>query len=207
MTETPSTNLPNNEANTTNTQNTETTAAINNDQSTSPNQSTNVQKSTPPAKTVPYNKKKSVLFVCLGNICRSPTCEGICRLISNGDVDAQSASTSSWHRNECPDERSQEICQKHGIDISNHRARAIRNDDWEYFDVIAALDQKVLETLSEMRPPNSTAKLLLFNSPDGVGDPYYGGRSGFQKMFQQIYNAMGNFLLDNNLIDKISNKY
>ena len=145
--------------------------------------------------------------MCLGNICRSPTCEGICRLISNGEVDAQSASTSSWHRNECPDERSQEICQKHGIDISGHRARAIRNDDWEYFDVIAALDQKVLETLSEMRPPNSTAKLLLFNAPDGVGDPYYGGRSGFQKMFQQIYNAMGDFLLNNNLIDQISDKY
>ena len=155
----------------------------------------------------PYNKKKSVLFVCLGNICRSPTCEGICRLISNGEVDAQSASTSSWHRNECPDERSQEICQKHGIDISGHRARAIRNDDWEYFDVIAALDQKVLETLSGMRPQNSTAKLLLFNAPDGVGDPYYGGRTGFQKMFQQIYNAMGDFLKDNGLVKEISNRF
>ncbi|OHT12840.1 Low molecular weight phosphotyrosine protein phosphatase [Tritrichomonas foetus] len=174
--------------------------------------------------------RKSVLFVCLGNICRSPTCEGICRLISQGEVDAQSASTSSWHRNECPDERSQEICMKHGIDISGHRARAIRNDDWEYFDIIAALDQKVLDVLKGMRPEGQNqgqnenqndsqsdsqntgqgqtkAKLVLFNPPDGVGDPYYGGRSGFQKMFTQIYNAMGDFLLGNGLIEKLPEKY
>lgn len=152
-------------------------------------------------------KKKSVLFVCLGNICRSPTCEGICKQISEGEVDAQSASTSSWHRNECPDERSQEICQKNGIDISGHRARAIRNDDWDYFDVIAALDQKVLETLNGIKPQKSTAKLVLFNAPTGIGDPYYGGRTGFQKMFNQIYDAMPHFLEDNELMVKVSNRY
>lgn len=196
-----------NESNTPNDQSNniaDTSATVN---SSSSNQASSDQQLVQNSKSAHYNKKKSVLFVCLGNICRSPTCEGICRLISNGDVDAQSASTSSWHRNECPDERSQEICQKHGIDISSHRARAIRNDDWEYFDVIAALDQKVLDTLSGMRPQNSTAKLLLFNAPNGVSDPYYGGRSGFQKMFQQIYNAMGDFLLDNNLIDRLSDRY
>ena len=153
-------------------------------------------------------RSKSILFVCLGNICRSPACEGICKLISDGEVEAHSASTSSWHRNECPDERSQEICQKHGIDISGHRARPIRNDDWEYFDVIAALDPNVYKVLESMKPSDDVkAKLVLFNSPNGVADPYYGGRLGFQKMFTQIYNTMGQFLIENKLVEKISNRF
>ena len=146
--------------------------------------------------------KKSVLFVCLGNIYRSPTCEGICNYLIGDYVHAESCSTSSWHRNECPDERSQEICIKHGIDISGHKSRVIRNDDWSRFDVIAALDENVLQTLQTMKVADSKAKLVLFNSPEGIPDPYYGGRRGFQKMFNQIDEVMLPFLVQNDLVDE-----
>ena len=146
------------------------------------------------------SEKKSILFVCLGNICRSPTCEGICRLVGKGEVIVESASTSSYHRNECPDERSQDICLKHGIDISGHRARPLRSDDWTRFDVIAALDDNVFQFLQGAKPADARAKLVLFNAPHGIADPYYGGRSGFKKMFTQIYNIMWKFLVDHELI-------
>ena len=146
------------------------------------------------------SKKKSVLFVCLGNICRSPACEGICQLVAKDQINIASAGTSRWHRNECPDDRSQEICLKHGIDISGHRARQIRSDDWRIFDVIAALDETVYETLISLRPENANAKVVLFNSPKGIADPYYGGRTGFQKMFDQIFHCMKSFLEENSLM-------
>lgn len=146
-------------------------------------------------------RQKAVLFVCLGNICRSPACEGICRLLSKDRVTVASAGTSRWHRNECPDERSQEICMKHGIDISGCRARQIRADDWKLFDIIAALDDTVYENLINSRPPDAIAKVVLFNAPHGIQDPYYGGRTGFQKMFDQIYDAMMPFLTENGLIE------
>ncbi|KAH0794955.1 Low molecular weight phosphotyrosine protein phosphatase [Histomonas meleagridis] len=144
--------------------------------------------------------KKAVLFVCLGNICRSPTCEGICRSYVGKSLHVESAATSSWHRYECPDERSQEVCLKHGIDIGNHRSRVIRNDDWSRFNVIAALDSNVLQTLEAMKPQESKAKLVLFNDPEGIADPYYGGRRGFQKMYNQISEIMKQFLLQNDLV-------
>ena len=145
--------------------------------------------------------KKAVLFVCLGNICRSPACEGICKLIVKDRLTVASAGTSTWHRNECPDERSQEICMKHGIDISGYRARQIRADDWMLFDVIAALDQTVYETLQSARPEDAKAKVVLFNAPNGIADPYYGGRTGFQKMFNQIFDTMEPFLKENGLLE------
>ena len=145
-------------------------------------------------------EKKSILFVCLGNICRSPTCEGICRVVAKDEILVESASTSSYHRNECPDERSQDICMKHGIDISGHRARSLRSDDWQRFDVIAALDENVFQILQGARPADAKAKLVLFNPPNGIADPYYGGRSGFKKMFNQIAEAMMPFLVEHGLM-------
>ena len=145
-------------------------------------------------------EKKSILFVCLGNICRSPTCEGICRVVAKDEILVESASTSSYHRNECPDERSQDICMKHGIDISGHRARSLRSDDWQRFDVIAALDENVFQILQGARPADAKAKLVLFNEPNGVGDPYYGGMAGFERMYETIYNSMTPFLKQHGLI-------
>ena len=149
--------------------------------------------------------KKSILFVCLGNICRSPACEGVCKFFARDDLIVESASTSSWHRNEGPDERAQEICLKHGIDITGHRSRPIRSDDWSRFDIIAALDDSCFQTLEQAKPSDAHAKVVLFNPPNGIADPYYGGRTGFQKMFDQIFKTMQNFLEDNDLLPKSNN--
>jgi protein-tyrosine phosphatase len=144
--------------------------------------------------------KPSVLFVCLGNICRSPACEGICRSVTNGAVLVESAGSIGYHAGESPDSRSQRVCSENGIDISGQHARQISEADWTRFSVIAALDASVLSNLQRMRPPNATAQLVLFNAPDGVPDPYYGGMDGFRSMFQSISAAMQPFLSQYGLI-------
>ncbi|KAH0785289.1 low molecular weight phosphotyrosine protein phosphatase [Histomonas meleagridis] len=144
--------------------------------------------------------QKSVLFVCLGNICRSPACEGICRSIVNGSIKVDSAGTCSFHVGQSPDSRSENVCKKNGVDISHQRARQIKNSDWDTFDVIAALDQSVYQTLEYQKPKNAKASLVLFNPPEGIDDPYYGGDNGFQIMFDNIKAAMPGFLKDNGLI-------
>lgn len=146
-------------------------------------------------------EKKAVLFVCLGNICRSPTAEGICRKIGNSEnLIVDSAGTSSFHQHESPDERAQEICNKFDIDISSHRSHLIRATDWSRYNVIAALDDNILQILKSKQPTDSKAKLVLFNAPNGIADPYYGGRTGFRKMFDQLHESMSKFLKDNDLI-------
>lgn len=146
-------------------------------------------------------QKKSVLFVCLGNICRSPTAEGICRKVANNsNLLIESACTSSFHQNEMPDDRSQEICYKNNIDISTHRARLIRHNDFSRFDIIVALDENIFQILKSKQPKSTKAKLVLFNEPNGIADPYYGGRTDFRKMFNQIQDSMDKFLRDNGLI-------
>lgn len=144
--------------------------------------------------------QKAVLFVCLGNICRSPACEGICRKVANGSLMVDSAATSGYHVGQSPDSRSQAICKQNGIDISTQRARQVCKADWNKFDVIAALDDDILSTLQRQKPANSKAKLVLFNPPNGVDDPYYGGSDGFAKMFNNIQKEMLPFLQEHGLI-------
>jgi protein-tyrosine phosphatase len=144
--------------------------------------------------------KKSVLFVCLGNICRSPACEGVCRSIVGGSIIVDSAGTCSYHTGNSPDERSQQVCRGKGIDISKQRARQIAPDDWTKFTVIAGLDSSVLSDLEYERPANATAKLVMFSPPAGVPDPYYGGSEGFEKMIQIITTAMRPFLTEHGLL-------
>jgi protein-tyrosine phosphatase len=143
---------------------------------------------------------KSVLFVCLGNICRSPACEGICKSITKGSVQVESAGTYGYHIGESPDDRSQQACRENGVDISSHRGRKISQDDWTKFKVIAALDDSVLSDLKHCRPSNATAKLVLFNAPAGVDDPYYGNLEGFRKMYQLISKIMPSFLTEHGLL-------
>lgn len=143
---------------------------------------------------------KSVLFVCLGNICRSPACEGICRSITNGSIRVDSAGTCSFHVGQSPDSRSRRVCKENGVDISQQRARQIKKSDWNEFDVIAALDSSVYSDLKMMMPKNPKAKLVLFNAPKGIDDPYYGGVNGFQDMFNEIKGVMPTFLKENELI-------
>ena len=139
-------------------------------------------------------KQPSVLFVCLGNICRSPACEGICRSMYGGSLHVDSCGTSGWHVGQTPDERSVKVCKKNGVDISSHRARKFTKKDWNDFDVIAALDDSVYRDLERIKPSNCRGKLYLFNEPNGIDDPYYGGQDGFDVMFREIKSAMPKFI-------------
>ena len=142
---------------------------------------------------------KSILFVCLGNICRSPAAEGICKNIAKNLI-CDSAGTGAWHVGESPDSRSQKVCLKNGIDISNHKGRQIQKNDWKKYNVIAALDPDIFSNLQRSKPSDAISKLVLFNFPDGIEDPYYGGQSGFDTMFEQLSNLMPKFLKDNDLL-------
>ena len=142
--------------------------------------------------------KKSILFVCLGNICRSPACEGFAKKHFGNYLDVDSAGIENYHVGQPPDSRSIKVCKNHGIDISSHRARKIRKNDWDQFDVIVALDQSVLQSLQHKKPKNSKAKLVLFSN--GVPDPWYGGNSAFDSMYSQIERDMTPFLKQLKLI-------
>jgi protein-tyrosine-phosphatase len=144
--------------------------------------------------------QKSILFVCLGNICRSPACEGICKSIVNNSIAVDSAGTSSEHSGGSPDSRSVSVCRKHGISISDQRARKLTKADFSKFTVIAALDPYIFADCKRVQPPGSTAKLVLFNAPKGIDDPYYGGTDGFEVMFGNITSAMRPFLTENGLL-------
>ena len=130
----------------------------------------------------------SILFVCLGNICRSPLAEAafraeVERLGLAANVD--SAGTGDWHRGHPPDRRAIAAAGRNGVDISHLRARQVRADDFDRFDHIVALDRQNLRDLKRLQPPGSKAQLsLLLDHVDGregepVADPYYGGDEDF----------------------------
>ncbi|BAR98505.1 low molecular weight protein-tyrosine-phosphatase [Blastochloris viridis] len=134
------------------------------------------------------SKKPAVLFVCLGNICRSPLAEAAFRREIGRldlDVEVDSAGTGNWHVGEPPDSRAQAVARKYGIDISTYRARQVKPDDFRRFSHIVALDRDNLATLQRMRPNDAAAELsLLLDHVPGrhgqpVADPYFGGDDGF----------------------------
>ena len=146
-----------------------------------------------------------VLFVCLGNICRSPTAEGVFRkLVADAGLSAQfeidSAGTGSRHVGETPDKRAQQACRAHGIDISKHRARRVRAADFESFDLILACDEQNLRDLTDMKPQGATAEIRLLmpfagNPADRVvPDPYYGGPGDFENTVQRACAACAGLL-------------
>lgn len=139
---------------------------------------------------------KSILFVCTGNICRSPVAAVLCSKMAHENLKVSSAAISAHHVNERADERTIEVVQKHGLDISGHRARQIRADDWMLFDYIVALDKKVYNSLLQMKPNNSTSEVILYAD---IRDPFYSGRSGFTKMYDDIEKGMPQFLRNNNI--------
>ncbi|MXN65065.1 low molecular weight phosphotyrosine protein phosphatase [Stappia sp. GBMRC 2046] len=132
----------------------------------------------------------SVLFVCLGNICRSPLAEGIFRHEAQAaglerDVAADSAGTGAWHIGKAPDPRSIGIAHRHGIDITGLRARQVSAEDFSRFDLILAMDGSNLAALERLRPANGSAELRRFLAVD-VPDPYYGGDDGFTDVYRMV---------------------
>lgn len=139
-----------------------------------------------------------VLFVCLGNICRSPLAEAAFRAEAARiglDAQADSAGTGGWHRGEPPDRRAIAAAGRQGVDISQQRARQVRPDDFEAFDHILALDGENLADLRALRPAGSPASLslLLDHLPgregEAVADPYYGGDSHFDATWRDVSAA------------------
>jgi protein-tyrosine phosphatase len=131
----------------------------------------------------------SVLFVCLGNICRSPLAEAAFRHEAKRlglDVEIGSAGTGHWHIGEPPDRRACAVAQRHGIDIGAYRARQVRPEDFRRFSHIVALDPQNLADLRALAPKDATASigLLLDHVPgregQAVADPYYGGAEEFE---------------------------
>jgi protein-tyrosine phosphatase len=134
-----------------------------------------------------------VLLVCLGNICRSPTAEGVLRYLAAKEapgvaLEIDSAGTADYHLGAPPDRRSQRAALGHGIDISGLRARQVAAEDFARFDLILAMDKENLRELQAMQPRNSRAsvKLFLEYAPEvvlrEVPDPYYGDAAAFEKV-------------------------
>ena len=139
-----------------------------------------------------------VLFVCLGNICRSPLAEGAFRAEAGRiglDAEADSAGTGNWHRGEPPDRRAIAVARRNGVDISHLRARQIRPGDFEAFDLVLALDRDNLADLEALRSAGSRAalSLLLDHVPgrqgEAVADPYYGDDSHFDITWRDVTEA------------------
>ena len=141
-----------------------------------------------------------VLFVCMGNICRSPTAEGVFaslveRYDLTGSVSFDSAGTHAYHVGERPDPRAQQAARRRGIDIGRQAARRFEDRDFEQFDYIVAMDRDNLAVLESRCPPTHRQKLALMlqYAPhleiDEVPDPYYGGPLGFERVLDLIEAA------------------
>lgn len=145
----------------------------------------------------------SVLFVCLGNICRSPTAEGVFKhkAMQNGfEVSVDSAGTAGYHDGAAPDKRSQQVARVKGYDLSRLKCRKVTESDFEEFDYIVAMDQANVRELERKCPEEHLHKISLFLSHansqfDEVPDPYYGGGKGFELVLDLIENAADGLLL------------
>ncbi len=135
-----------------------------------------------------------ILMVCLGNICRSPLAEGVLKSkVASKSILVDSAGTAAYHVGNSPDKRSIQIAKTYGIDISEQRARAFSKDDFENFDIIYAMDRSnynnILRLASSVASKNKVQLLLNESFPGEdreVPDPYYGGKEGFETIYQLI---------------------
>ena len=133
--------------------------------------------------------RPAVLFVCLGNICRSPLAEAAFRQEAERrglDVEVDSAGTGAWHVGHAPDRRARAVALRHGVDIGGYRARQATPEDFRRFTHVVALDRDNLAALRALRPTDGTAALLLLldvvegRKGQAVADPYYGDDAGFE---------------------------
>ncbi|WP_179402426.1 low molecular weight protein-tyrosine-phosphatase [Burkholderia guangdongensis] len=142
----------------------------------------------------------AICFVCLGNICRSPTAEGVMRdqVVAAGladRIDVDSAGTGDWHVGEPPDGRAQAAAGARGYDLSALRARQVAAADFERFDLLLAMDDANLAELHRRCPPQyrDKVRLLMEFASDAstreVADPYFGGAQGFEQVLDQCEDA------------------
>jgi len=149
-----------------------------------------------------------VLMVCTGNICRSPTAEGVLRhkLLAAGlagCVEVQSAGTVDYHAGSPPDHRAQKAALRRGYDLSRQRARQLRPDDLQRFDLLLGMDAEHVERMVELcpQPPAGRVALLMDYSPrrprgTEVPDPYYGSPAGFERVLDLIEEACDGLVAD-----------
>ena len=149
----------------------------------------------------------NVLFVCLGNICRSPTAEGVFTALVEKEglsqsIHIDSAGTGAWHTGSPPDDRAQAAATARGYDLSLQRARKIIDTDFHIFHYIVAMDRNNYTDLSHIAPPETRSKIQLFLtfapnlSVAEVPDPYYGGPDGFARVLDLIESASRGLLRD-----------
>jgi len=150
-------------------------------------------------------RKSSVLFVCTGNICRSPTAEGVFRHLARerGVLERlriDSAGMVDYHVGQPPDPRAVEHAARRGYDISDLRARQVSWSDYHQFDRILAMDRGHLRQLKASAPAGSSARLNMFLDHSGswrgldVPDPYYGGSRGFEEVLDMVEDASARLL-------------
>jgi protein-tyrosine phosphatase len=142
-------------------------------------------------------KRVSILFVCMGNICRSPLAEGIfAHLVDDAGLadrfTIDSAGTGGWHQGDQPDRRSIATAQSHGIDISRQRARRIKTEDFRNFDLILAMDRANIAELHRIAPQAENIRLfgeLALETGEDIPDPYYGGSDGFELVYAKLFTG------------------
>lgn len=149
---------------------------------------------------------RGVLFVCTGNICRSPTADAVMRRLVReaglaDKVRVDSAGTHDYHVGEPPDERAQHHARRRGYDLSDLRARQVAADDFESFELILAMDRGHLEILRRIAPVQHRHKLRLFmefapGQSEEVPDPYYGGPGGFERVLDMVEAAARGLLAE-----------
>lgn len=145
-------------------------------------------------------QRLSVLFVCMGNICRSPTAEGVFRKVVQDaglseEIHIESAGTHAYHAGASPDHRAQSAAERRGVKLAEIRARRVSDDDFEAFDYILVMDRENLAELRQRVPEQHRNKVRLFlefagyAQVDEVPDPYYGGASGFELVLDLVEEA------------------
>jgi protein-tyrosine phosphatase len=152
--------------------------------------------------------RAAILFVCLGNICRSPLAEGIFReaaaragMADRFDID--SAGTGAWHVGSPPDPRSVAVARRHGIDITGQRARRLHRGDFERFDLLLGMDLSNVEAIRAASPAGQASRVHLFGAyatghAFEVPDPYYGDGDGFERVYRMLRDA------SETLVDKLA---
>lgn len=140
--------------------------------------------------------KTRVLFVCLGNICRSPLAEGLfLHHLQTANLldayDADSAGTGAWHVGNPPDPRSIAVAAVNGVDITQQRAQQVEDVHFSEFDYLVGMDHSNVARLKRLAPAGSaaTVRMLFEHSGQDVPDPYFGGNDGFQRVFDMVFQG------------------